>query len=52
MFFYVHGNVQLGSVSDRIRILLASRIRIRNSGVQVRGSRRNIFTDPQHCGNK
>ncbi len=34
---------RVGSVSDRIRNLLASRIRIRNSGVQIRGYRRNIY---------
>jgi hypothetical protein len=46
MFFYVHKNYQVGSLSV---IYLPSRTRIRNSGVRIRGSRRNIFTDPQHC---
>jgi hypothetical protein len=41
--YHTFFNVQVGSGSGRILNFLASRIRLRNSGLQIRGSERNIY---------
>jgi hypothetical protein len=50
-FSEAHYNVQIGSGSGRICNSLASRIRIRKSGLRIRGSRseRNIYGSTKQC---